>query len=141
MIHFQKELRFKTRGRGLLEITDDIRRIVNDSGIVSGMCHLFVLHTSASLIIQENADPSVVSDLETYLDKLAPENDPDYRHTLEGPDDMPAHIRVALTGVSELVPVTSARLNLGTWQGIFLWEHRRQGRIRTVVADVFGKPG
>ena len=95
-------------------------------------------HTSASLTIQENADPTVLSDLEHFMNKLVPEFDSDYRHTIEGPDDMPAHIRSALTQVSEQIPVSGKRLMLGTWQGIFLWEHRRHGRQRKVVVNLFG---
>ena len=95
-------------------------------------------HTSASLTIQENADPTVLSELEHFMNKLVPEFDPDYRHTIEGPDDMPAHIRSALTQVSEQIPVSGKRLMLGTWQGIFLWEHRRHGRHRKVVVNLFG---
>ena len=103
-----------------------------------GLCNLFIRHTSASLTIQENADPTVLSDLEYFMNKLVPEDDPDYHHTFEGSDDMPAHIRSALTQVSEQIPVSNNRLMLGTWQGIFLWEHRRRGRQRNVVVNLFG---
>ena len=136
-IQFQRELQINTRGGRLLEITSEVQRLVSESGLSEGVCHLFVRH-SASLTIQENADPTVLSDLEHFMNKLVPEFDPDYRHTIEGPDDMPAHIRSALTQVSEQIPVSGKRLMLGTWQGIFLWEHRRHGRQRKVVVNLFG---
>ena len=137
-IQFQRELQINTRGGRLLEITSEVQRLVSKFGLSDGACHLFVRHTSASLTIQENADPTVLSDLEHFMNKLVPEFDPDYRHTIEGPDDMPAHIRSALTQVSEQIPVSGKRLMLGTWQGIFLWEHRRHGRQRKVVVNLFG---
>ena len=137
-IQFQRELQINTWGGRLLEITSEVQRLVSESGLSEGVCHLFVRHTSASLTIQENADPTVLSDLEHFMNKLVPEFDPDYRHTIEGPDDMPAHIRSALTQVSEQIPVSGKRLMLGTWQGIFLWEHRRHGRQRKVVVNLFG---
>ena len=137
-IQFQRELQINTRGGRLLEITSEVQRLVSESGLSEGVCHLFMRHTSASLTIQENADPTVLSDLEHFMNKLVPEFDPDYRHTIEGPDDMPAHIRSALTQVSEQIPVSGKRLMLGTWQGIFLWEHRRHGRQRKVVVNLFG---
>ena len=137
-IQFQRELQINTRGGRLLEITSEVQRLVSESGLSEGLCHLFVRHTSASLTIQENADPTVLSDLEHFMNKLVPEFDPDYRHTIEGPDDMPAHIRSALTQVSEQIPVSGKRLMLGAWQGIFLWEHRRHGRQRKVVVNLFG---
>ena len=137
-IQFQRELQINTRGGRLLEITSEVQRLVSESGLSEGVCHLFVRHTSASLTIQENADPTVLSDLEHFMNKLVPEFDPDYRHTIEGPDDMPAHIRSALTQVSEQIPVSGKRLMLGTWQGIYLWEHRNQGPVRRVVVSVNG---
>lgn len=137
-IQFQRELQINTRGGRLLEITSEVQRLVSESGLSEVFCLLFVRHTSASLTIQENADPTVLSDLEHFMNKLVPEFDPDYRHTIEGPDDMPAHIRSALTQVSEQIPVSGKRLMLGTWQGIFLWEHRRHGRQRKVVVNLFG---
>ena len=137
-IQFQRELHINTRGGRLLEITSEVQRMVSESGLSEGVCHLFVRHTSASLTIQENADPTVLSDLEHFMNKLVPEFYPDYRHTIEGPDDMPAHIRSALTQVSEQIPISGKRLMLGTWQGIFLWEHRRHGRQRKVVVNLFG---
>ena len=137
-IQFQRELQINTRGGRLLEITSEVPRLVSESGLSEGLCHLFMRHTSASLTIQENADPTVLSDLEHFMNKLVPEFDPDYRHTIEGSDDMPAHIRSALTQVSEQIPVSGKRLMLGTWQGIYLWEHRRHGRQRKVVVNLFG---
>ena len=137
-IQFHRELQINTRGGRLLEITSEVQRLLSESGLSEGVCHLFVRHTSASLTIQENKDPTVLSDLEHFMNKLVPEFDPDYRHTIEGPDDMPAHIRSALTQVSEQIPVSGKRLMLGTWQGIFLWEHRRHGRQRKVVVNLFG---
>ena len=137
-IQFQRELQINTRGGRLLEITSEVQCLASESGLSEGFCHLFVRHTSASLTIQENADPTVLSDLEHFMNKLVPEFDPDYRHTIEGPDDMPAHIRSALIKVSEQIPVSRKRLMLGTWQGIFLWEHRRHGRQRKVVVNLFG---
>ena len=137
-IQFQREFQINTLGGRLLEITSEVQRLVSESGLSDGICHLFLRHTSASLTIQENADPTVLSDLEHFMNKLVPEFDPDYRHTIEGPDDMPAHIRSALTQVSEQIPVSGKSLMPGTWQGIFLWEHRRHGRQRKVVVNLFG---
>ena len=104
LIQFQKELQIQTQGGRLLEITSEIQRLVSESGLSHGLCHLFVRHTSSSLTIQENVDPTVLSDLEHFMNKLVPEDDPDYHHTFEGPDDMPAHIRSALTQISEQIP-------------------------------------
>ena len=137
-IQFQRELQINTRGGRLLEITSEVQRLVSESGLSEGFCLLFVRHTSASLTIQENADPTVLSDLEHFMNKLVPEFDPDYRHTIEGPDDMPAHIRSALTQVSEQIPVSGKRLMLGTWQGIFLWEHRSRPHRRRLTIHVQG---
>ena len=138
LIQFQKELQIQTQGGRLLEITSEIQRLVSESGLSHGLCTLFVRHTSASLTIQENIDPKVLSDLEHFMNKLVPEDDPDYLHTFEGPDDMPAHIRIALIQVSEQIPVSNKRLMLGTWQGIFLWGHRLRGRQRNIVFNLFG---
>lgn len=119
---------------GLHEITDRVSEVVQRLAVDEGLCTLFLQHTSASLTIQENADPSARRDLENWLVRLVPENDPLYTHTAEGPDDMPAHIRAALTATSLSIPILGGRLVLGTWQGIFLWEHRRQrGRRRLAV--------
>ncbi|MCA9519609.1 MAG: secondary thiamine-phosphate synthase enzyme YjbQ, partial [Myxococcales bacterium] len=120
-------------GRGLYDITDRIRRIVEQASPSDGLCTIFVRHTSASLTIQENADPSVQTDLVDFLNRLVPENDPHFTHTLEGPDDMPAHIKSALTATSLSVPFVENRLMLGTWQGIYLWEHRDRGHQRSLV--------
>ncbi len=116
-----------TSGQGLFEITDEVQRIVRDSGASEGLCTVMVQHTSASLTIQENADPSARRDLEAWLARLVQENDPLYTHTAEGPDDMPSHIKAALTATTLSIPIIDGQLGLGTWQGIYLWEHRRRG--------------
>jgi len=125
-------------GRGLHEITDEVARVVAASGVAEGLCTVFVRHTSASLTIHENADPSARRDLERWLERLVPEDDPLYTHTAEGPDDMPSHVKAALTSASLGIPIVGGRLALGTWQGIFLWEHRRRPRRREVVVHVGG---
>ena len=132
------EIRVQGGGQGLVDFTGQVAGLVAASGISQGLCTVFVRHTSASLIIQENADPSVCRDLERYLNKLVPENDPDYTHTMEGPDDMPAHIKGALTATSIGIPVMEGRLSLGTWQGVYLWEHRRRPSQRKVVVSIIG---
>lgn len=129
----QQSFVLTTRGRGTYEITEEVQRIVRDLGEMTGLCHLFVHHTSASLLLCENADPSVRHDLEAFLSRLAPDGDPRYRHDLEGPDDMPAHIRSVLTGSSLSIPVTQGRCALGTWQGIYLWEHRTHPHRRQLT--------
>lgn len=131
-----EELICQTSGQGLTEITRQVADIVSRSGVADGLCTVFVTHTSASLVIQENADPSARRDLERWLNRLVPENDALYTHTLEGPDDMPAHVKSALTLVSLSIPVVHGRLALGTWQGIYLWEHRRRGHRRRLVVHV-----
>ena len=123
-------------GQGLHEITDRVARVVQESGIDEGLCTVFIRHTSASLTIQENADPSAKSDLEAWLNRLVPENDRLYTHTFEGPDDMPSHIKAILTNVSLAIPVMGGRLTLGTWQGIYLWEHRRSPHSREIVVHI-----
>ena len=123
-------------GRGLVEITAEVARVVAASGVAEGLCTVFVRHTSASLTIQENADPSARRDLERWLERLVPEDDPLYTHTAEGPDDMPSHVKAALTSTSLGIPIVGGLLALGTWQGIFLWEHRRRPRRREVVVHV-----
>lgn len=128
-----------TRGKGTYEITELAARVVRDSGVREGMATVFVRHTSCSLVIFENADPSARTDLHAYFDKLVPENAPYFVHTLEGPDDMPSHLRMALTRTSENVPVVNGRLALGTWQGIFLFEHRRAPHTREIVVSVLGE--
>lgn len=125
-------------GPGLHEFTRDVARIVDDSGVISGVCTVFVRHTSASLIIQENADPSARRDMEAWMNRLVPEGDDLYTHVDEGPDDMPAHIKSLLTNVSLTIPVLNQKLALGTWQGIYLWEHRRARARRSIVVAVSG---
>ncbi len=125
-------------GRGTYDITREVQAIVQRSGVSTGLCQIFVRHTSASLVLSENADPIVRRDLEQFMKRLAPDGDPIYDHTSEGPDDMPAHVRAVLTNVDLSVPVSEGRLALGTWQGIFLWEHRIQGHRRTVTVTVLG---
>ena len=122
-----------TRGQGLYEITDRVEAVVAQAGIDSGLCTILIQHTSASLTIQENADPSARRDLERWLARLVPEDDPLFTHRAEGPDDMPSHVKAALTSTTLSIPIAGGRLALGAWQGIFLWEHRRQGRPRTCV--------
>ena len=122
-----------TKGQGLLEITAQVQRIVSQSGVKDGICTVFVQHTSAGLIIQENADPSAQKDLEHWINRLVPENDPHYTHIFEGADDMPSHIKAVLTSVSLAIPVMDGRLALGTWQGIYLWEHRKASHNRSIV--------
>ena len=128
-----------TRGAGLLEITDHVAAAVARSGLREGMVSVFCRHTSCSLLIMENADPSARRDLQRWLDRLVPEDDPGFTHTAEGPDDMPSHIKMALTRTSETVPVGGGRLLIGTWQGIFLWEHRRAPHAREVIVTVVGE--
>jgi secondary thiamine-phosphate synthase enzyme len=131
-----KVLRLETKGQGLHEITDEIIRLVVSTKVREGLCTLFIQHTSASLTIQENADPSARRDLETWLNRLVPEDDPLYTHTTEGADDMPSHIKAILTSTSLSIPVLDGRLVLGTWQGIYLWEHRKRRHQRTVIVHV-----
>lgn len=126
----------QTRGKGLYEFTGKVRDLVAAASIDSGLCTVFVRHTSASLIIQENADPSAKRDLEAWLERLVPEGDPLYTHTSEGPDDMPAHIKAALTSTSIAVPILRGELALGTWQGVFLWEHRSAPHERRIIVQI-----
>jgi secondary thiamine-phosphate synthase enzyme len=132
-------LRFATRGRGLVEITDDVRQALADSGIAQGLVTLFVRHTSASLLVQENADPDVQGDLERFFARLVPDGDRLFVHRAEGPDDMPAHVRSALTATQLAIPVMDGRLALGTWQGVYLWEHRVRGHQREIAVHVLGE--
>ncbi len=127
-----------TPGRGLHEFTPAVRAVVAQAGVREGLCTIFVRHTSCSLTIQENADPSAKHDLEVWLNKLVPEHDPIYTHTAEGPDDMPSHIKAALTATSLSIPIMERALVLGMWQGIYLWEHRRAAHTRHVVVHVGG---
>jgi secondary thiamine-phosphate synthase enzyme len=131
-------IRIRTRGKGTLEITDEVARAIAHSGIRDGIVTVFVRHTSASLVIMENADPSARRDLETFFEKLVPESTPWFIHTLEGPDDMPSHIRMALTRTSETVPIHDGCMTLGTWQGIFLFEHRCAPHQREIAITVMG---
>lgn len=134
----QYRLEISTRGRGSVEITAQVAALVRSSGITAGIAHVFVRHTSCSLAITENADPTVRADLERLMQRWAPDADPAYRHDQEGDDDMAAHARSILTGSSVTVPVGEGRLLLGTWQGIFLFEHRTQGHRRELVVTVLG---
>ena len=133
----QTILTFSTMPKALYNVTSYVERVVSESGISQGMCYLFLRHTSASLVIQENADPDVLLDLEAFLSKLVPETN-HYIHSAEGPDDMPAHIRTALTHTSEQIPVARGRLLLGTWQGIYIWEHRQRRHQRELVVHLMG---
>lgn len=128
-----------TRGKGTYEITGEISRIVRASGIHTGTVTVFLQHTSASLVIYENADPSARADLHAWFEKLVPEDDPGWIHTLEGPDDTTSHLRMALTRTSEVIPVIDGRPALGTWQGVFIFEHRRAPHRRIVVVSVVGQ--
>lgn len=129
-------LSVETRGQGLYEITSRIKKIIEQSGKDSGLCTVFVRHTSASLTIQENADPSARHDLEQWIQRMVPENDPHFTHTFEGADDMPSHIKAALTDVSLSIPIMEGSLCLGTWQGIYLWEHRDAPQKRSIVVSL-----
>jgi secondary thiamine-phosphate synthase enzyme len=135
----QATLTFKTAGRGLTEISDQISREIQRSGLGRGIVTVFCQHTSCSLVIMENADPSAQNDLQAWLDRLVPENDPHFEHTAEGSDDMPSHIKMALTRTTETIPFAEGRMLLGTWQGVFLWEHRRAAHSRRVVVAVLGE--
>jgi secondary thiamine-phosphate synthase enzyme len=134
----QVTLTVRTPRQGTHEITEQVAREVERAKIVRGIVTLFCQHTSCSLVIMENADPSARHDLEAWLNRLVPENDPHFEHTLEGPDDMPSHIKMALTRTSETIPITDGRMQLGTWQGIFLWEHRRASHTRHLLVTVLG---
>lgn len=135
----QGTLTISSRGQGMTEFTASVAHELSRSKLSRGVVNLFCQHTSCSLVIMENADPSAQRDLEAWLNRLVPENDPHFKHTLEGPDDMPSHIKMALTRTSETVPFSSGQLQLGTWQGIFLWEHRRASHRRHVVVTVIGE--
>lgn len=140
MTFFQKSITISAKRRGFHLITNEVTNaIAANAGITKGMCHVFIKHTSASLTINENADSTVRKDFETYFNKAVPEDEPDFQHDTEGPDDMPAHIKSSLLGSSVSIPVTNGRLNLGTWQGIYLCEHRNYGGDRTLVISVWGE--
>lgn len=132
----QRTLVFSTNGRSTQDISTAIEQVVQQAGIKTGLAHLFIQHTSASLMICENADPTVRQDVETWMSRTVPDGDPDYKHTLEGPDDMPSHIRSILTGMDLTVPIAEGRLALGTWQGIFLYEHRTSAHSRRIVVTL-----
>lgn len=138
MTHYQETLDVQTSGKSFSNVTAYVQEVVKNSGIKTGICHLFLRHTSASLMIQENADPDVLRDLENFLSKLVPEGN-HYIHDAEGLDDMPAHIRTVLTHTSEQIPISQGRLLLGTWQGIYLWEHRRHRHNRQLVVHIMGE--
>ncbi len=138
MRQMQKTFVFETKPYDLLNISAEVQHFVKSTGVDVGLCHVFVRHTSASLIIQENADPDVCHDLKEFMSRLAPENGP-YLHVCEGPDDMPSHIRTAITHTSEAIPVSDGKLLLGTWQGLYLWEHRATPHSRQVVVHVLGE--
>ena len=133
------ELRVATRGRGFVELSAEIGAQLRNSGVTTGLCSVWCRHTSASLLVSENADPEVLRDLERYLGRLVPDGDPLFQHVDEGPDDMPAHVRSVLTQTELTVPVRAGRLALGTWQGIFLWEHRRRAHQRLLDLTFLGE--
>ena len=138
MKHYQKAIRLKTVGKSLHKITPKVEQIVTESDVETGLCTVFVRHTSASLVIQENADPDVLTDLANFFAKLVPEDPMAYIHCAEGKDDMPAHIRSALTHTSEQIPISGGKLVLGIWQGIYLWEHRQRSHQREIVVHISG---
>jgi len=138
-VTYQTKINIQTQGRESYNITHEIDSAIRESDIDTGLCHVFIHHTSASLIITENADPDVRRDLETIIQRLAPDADPEYYHTLEGPDDMSAHIRSILTQTELSIPISNGRLALGTWQGIFLWEHRTSSFQRKITITAIGK--
>jgi secondary thiamine-phosphate synthase enzyme len=133
------EIQIKTGGRRLYEITEEVERWLERHPIQNGLLTLYIQHTSASLLIQENADPEVLRDLERFFNRLVPQGDPLFQHTTEGPDDMPAHVRSALTAVSLSIPIRQGRLALGTWQGVYLYEHRTAGHGRTILIHLVGE--
>lgn len=135
---WQREVTVATTGRGTYDLSAEVQDALRQSGIETGICHLFIRHTSASLMLCENADPAVMRDLETFMSRHVPDGDPMFTHTDEGPDDMPAHIRSILTQVDLNLPVSNGRCALGTWQGIYLWEHRYAANQRTVVITLHG---
>jgi secondary thiamine-phosphate synthase enzyme len=138
MIALTESFLVPTRGKGTYEITDEVAALVKSSGITTGLATVFIQHTSASLVIYENADPTARADLHRFFEDLVPEDDPRLVHTLEGPDDSTSHLRMVLTRTSESIPISECRLQLGTWQGIFLFEHRRAPHRRTVVVSLIG---
>ena len=139
MMH--QKLTVRTSGRGFVEITDQISQAVAAADVGDGLCHVFIHHTSASLVISENADPEVLDDLERFMSRLTPDGDSIYEHTAEGPDDMPAHVRSVLTLTHLAIPVVQGRCDLGTWQGVYVWEHRHRPHTRRVTVSVVGESG
>jgi secondary thiamine-phosphate synthase enzyme len=137
MIHIGR-FTISTRGRGTYEVTDQVQRIVRDGGVAEGLCNVFLHHTSASLILCENADPSVRTDLERFFARLVPDGSPEFRHTAEGPDDMPAHVRTILTQNALTLPIADGACDLGTWQGIYVWEHRIEPHRRRMSVSIVG---
>ena len=136
---FQNKLTFSTHGRGTTAITAALQEQVRSSGVRTGLCHVFLQHTSASLVLCENADPDVRADLERYMARLVPDGDALFEHTAEGPDDMPAHIRNIMTGSDLTLPVAAGQCDLGIWQGVYLWEHRTAGHRRTITVTIYGE--
>ena len=136
---FNQELKINTKGKGTYEITDSLENALMDSGLSDGLATIFVGHTSCSLVLMENADPSARVDLERFMDDLVPDDYPHFIHTMEGPDDMPSHIRMCLTDVDKNVPIIGGQMVLGTWQGLFLFEHRRAPHTRNIAVSVFGE--
>jgi len=136
---YQESIPIAASGRGSFQITDLIQRQVHKSGIRIGICHVYLQHTSASLMLCENADPDVRMDLEHFMSRLVPDGDPMFEHTAEGPDDMPAHVRTVLTHSDLTLPVTAGRCELGTWQGVYLWEHRHHKQHRRITVTVYGE--
>ena len=134
----QLELSIETQGRGTYELTAEVAAAIEGSGVTTGLCHIFLRHTSASLMLCENADPAVMRDLESFMSRLTPDGDPMFTHTAEGPDDMPAHVRSVLTHNDLHVPVRNAKCDLGTWQGIYLWEHRHAPHRRNITLTING---
>ena len=134
----QQVMGVETRGRGTYDISGEIQAAVRESGVSSGICHVFIRHTSASLMLCENADPAVLRDLETFMARTVPDGDPSFTHTAEGPDDMPAHIRSVLTHADLNLPVRDGRCDLGMWQGVYLWEHRVRPHSRRVTVTISG---
>jgi secondary thiamine-phosphate synthase enzyme len=135
----QHQLKIDTSGRGTYDLSADIQSAVRGSGITTGMCHVFIRHTSASLMINENADPAVMADFESFMSRLVPDGDPMFTHTQEGPDDMPSHVRSILTQTDLNIPVQDGKCALGRWQGVYLWEHRHAPHERKIVLTVQGE--
>ena len=138
-MHWQDTLSIRSSGRGTYDISQSIESMIQRSGVQQGLCHLFICHTSASLILCENADPAVRKDLETFMAKLSPDGDPMFTHRAEGDDDMPAHIRSVLTQSELTIPITKGAAALGIWQGIYLWEHRTAAHQRRITVTIYGE--